>query len=604
LNAKKPFAGSDAVRTGSPLKHLKTQTYREPFALESGATLPELTVAYETYGTLNDRRDNAVLICHALSGDSHVARHDPSDDPGWWDLMVGPGRPIDTDRYFVICNNCLGGCRGTTGPNSMNPATGKPYGRGFPTVTIGDMVEVQRKLIASLGIEKLLAVVGGSMGGHQVLTWATRHSEQVGGAVALATSPRVSSQALAFDIVGRNAIFQDPHFQQGQYYDKPAKPDVGLAIARMIGHITYLSREAMREKFEPDRLKPRDVPVEFEKKFSVGSYLGYQGAKFVERFDANSYVTVSMAMDLFDLGATPEELRRNMARSTCRWLVVSFTSDWLFSPAESRQLVDALIACEKDVSYCNVQAGGGHDSFLLEEALDSYGGLTEAFLSNLDGHDKGYESSQQAPHAHPASIFQTGRIDYDQILELIEPGSSVLDLGCGGGQLLAELRRQGHRNICGVEVDESALLEAVRRGLNIVQADLNAGLGAYRENQFDTVVLSHTLQAVYDVPRVLDHMLRVGRQCIVTFPNFAYKKLRDTLYHQGRAPSSGGLLRYPWYDTPNIRFCSILDFQEYCSQRGIGIHRLIGLDTERGSQIAQEEDVNLRADMAVVVLSR
>ncbi len=604
MNARESFKSSDSVRSGAPLKHLQQVTFREPFELENGSRLPELTIAYETYGTLSPEKDNAVLICHALSGDSHVAGHDESDEPGWWDLMVGPGKAIDTDRCFVICNNCLGGCRGTTGPGSINPASGKPYGRDFPTITVGDMVQLQRKLIEHLGIEKLLAVVGGSMGGHQVLTWATRHSDQTAGVVAIATSPRVSSQALAFDIVGRNAIFQDPHFGHGQYYDKPAKPKVGLAIARMIGHITYLSREAMREKFEPDRLKPRDVPVEFEKKFSVGSYLGYQGAKFVERFDANSYVAVSMAMDLFDLGATPAELRDSVRNSTCRWLVMSFSSDWLFSPSESQQLVDALIACEKDVTYCNVKSSGGHDSFLLPEALETYGGLTEAFLANLNGQGESLETPSQNTQAHPASIFQTGRLDYDRILELIEPDQSVLDLGCGTGQLLAELKKRGHKRIKGVEVDEPALLEAVRSGLDVLQADLNVGLNAFGEDQFDVVVLSHTLQAVYDVPLVLDHMLRVGRKCIVTFPNFAYRKLRDILYHEGRAPASGGLLRYPWYHTPNIRFCSILDFREYCDQRGIRIHRLIGLDTEAGREVPPEEDVNLNADMAVTVLSR
>ena len=228
------------------------------------------------------------------------------DDPGWWDIAVGPGKPIDTDRYFVICPNLLGGCRGTTGPAASTPPTGKPYGRDFPTITIGDMVEVQRRLLDHLGIDTLLAVVGGSMGGHQALAWATRFPERVRSVVALATSPRLTSQALAFDVVGRNAIRRDPHYHGGQYYEEKHGPEVGLAIARMIGHITYLSREAMRQKFDADRLQPRDVATEFEKTFSVGSYLGYQGTKFVERFDANSYMVLSMAMDLFDLGGTPQ----------------------------------------------------------------------------------------------------------------------------------------------------------------------------------------------------------------------------------------------------------------------------------------------------------
>ena len=266
---------------------------------------------YETYGQLNPPGDNAILICHAISGDSHVAQHDAADDPGWWDILVGPGKPVDTNRFFVICPNLLGGCRGTTGPGSLNPATGKPYGADFPTITIGDMVEVQRRLLDHLGIGQLVAVIGGSVGGHQTFTWATRHPDRLRGAVVLASSPRLTSQALAFDVVGRNAIRRDPFFHGGQYYDQPHGPAVGLALARMIGHITYLSPEAMSQKFEADRLHPREEAIEFEKTFSVGSYLGHQGTKFVERFDANSYLTLSLAMDLFDLGGTPEQLAAN-----------------------------------------------------------------------------------------------------------------------------------------------------------------------------------------------------------------------------------------------------------------------------------------------------
>ena len=293
---------SDSVRSARPLRHAQYVTFDQPLNLALGGQLASVTVAYETYGQLNATKTNAILVCHALSGDSHVAQHDEQDDPGWWDIMVGAGKPIDTDRFFVICPNLLGGCRGTTGPGSTNPATGKPYGRDFPTITVGDMVEVQRRLLDHLGIGQLLAVVGGSLGGHQALTWATRFPERVQAVVPLATSARLTSQALAFDVVGRNAIRRDPYYHSGQYYAEKRTPEVGLAIARMIGHITYLSREAMRKKFDADRLHPRDVVTDFEKIFSVGSYLGHQGDRFVERFDANSYITLSMAMDLFDLG--------------------------------------------------------------------------------------------------------------------------------------------------------------------------------------------------------------------------------------------------------------------------------------------------------------
>ncbi len=309
-----------------------------PFPLECGDTLPEITVAYETYGQLNARRNNAILICHALSGDSHVARHHEEDDPGWWDIMVGPGKPIDTDRYFVICPNVLGGCRGTTGPGSINPATGRPYGADFPVITVGDIVQVQRLLVDRLGIERLLAVVGGSLGGHMVLEWARRFPDRIAGAVAIATSARLTSQALAFDIIGRNAIICDPNYQQGQYYGNGPGPAVGLALARMLGHITYLSREAMMKKFDSRRLEPRQIETLFEVRFNVGSYLAYQGERFVERFDANSYLRLTLAMDLFDLGETPEKVAEALRPSQCRWLILSFTSDWLFPPFQSQEL--------------------------------------------------------------------------------------------------------------------------------------------------------------------------------------------------------------------------------------------------------------------------
>ena len=274
------FQSSDSVRSGRSLKHVQDFTFGNPLELELGGQIQGIRVAYETYGRLNAARDNAILICHALSGDSHVARHNSEDDPGWWDIAVGPGKAIDTDRYFVICPNALGGCRGTTGPNSYNPATGRRYGADFPTVTAADIVETQRRLVDHLGVDRLLVAIGGSMGGHQVLTWATRYPERLAGAVALATSSRLTTQALAFDVVGRNAIRRDPNFKSGQYFDKDTVPAVGLALARMLGHITYLSPEAMREKFGANRLQSREFATEFEKKFSVGSYLAYQGERF------------------------------------------------------------------------------------------------------------------------------------------------------------------------------------------------------------------------------------------------------------------------------------------------------------------------------------
>lgn len=595
------FESSDSVRSARPLRHVQSVTFDQTLELEKGGSLPNVTVAFETYGTLNAARDNAVLVCHALSGDSHVARHDAEDDPGWWDLVVGPGKAIDTNQFFVICPNLLGSCRGTTGPGSRNPVTGKPYGRDFPTITVRDMVEVQVRLLDHLGIDQLLAVVGGSLGGHQALTWSTLHSSRVRGIAVLATSPRLTTQAIAFDIVGRNAILRDPHFNGGQYYEQPHGPSVGLALARMIGHITYLSPQAMTEKFEADRLHPRDVPVEFEKSFSVGSYLGYQGTKFVERFDANSYVTLSMAMDQFDLGSTPDTLADAFRSSKNRWLVISFSSDWLFPSDQSRAIVTALLANNAPVSYCNVQSGCGHDAFLLPDELPIYGGMLEAFLGNLTSNGHRQQAQKKTRHG-PTSIFQQHRLDYERIEELVPAGASVLDLGCGSGGLLAKLREGDHRRLVGVELDEHNILDCINRDLDVIQADLNKELAAFGTGQFDCVTLSQTLQAVQDVEKVFAEMLRIGRTCIVSIPNFAYHRLRKMLTEQGRAPKSGGVLCYEWYNTPNIRFFTIADFEDFCQAKGIHVHRRIALDTEAGTEVF--EDPNLNADLAIFVISK
>jgi homoserine O-acetyltransferase/O-succinyltransferase len=603
------FQSSDSVRHAQPLEYAQSVTFPAPLRLERGGELPGVTVVYETYGQLNPQRDNAILICHALSGDSHVARHEPDDAPGWWDLVVGPGKSIDTRRYFVICPNILGGCRGTTGPNSINPTTGGFYGPDFPVITVGDMVQVQKLLVDHLGIERLRAVVGGSLGGNMVLDWATRFPQQIAGAIAIATSARLTSQALAFDVVGRNAILRDPAYHDGQYYQSGSGPAVGLSLARMLGHITYLSREAMMQKFDAKRLEPRQVQTQFETRFSVGSYLAHQGDKFVERFDANSYLALTMAIDLFDLGDTPEKLADALRPARCRWLLVSFSSDWLFPPFQAQEVVDTLIAQGKPVSYCSVQSECGHDAFLLPDNLPSYGGLVQSFLANLDGppdvppdEDDSLTAADDPRCQDPTSIFHRRRLDYDTIVELIPQAASVLDLGCGTGGLLARLRQRGYERIMGIELDEQAMLACVCRGLDVVQADLNRGLASFADKQFDFVVLSQTLQAVLDVERVLAEVLRVGRQGIVSFPNLGHWKLRRHLAEQGRAPRAGALLGYHWYNSPNVRFLSIADFADFCREKGITIHQQIALDTEAGRAVA--DDPNLNADMAIVVISK
>jgi len=340
----------------------------EPMVLDSGETLGPITLAYETYGRLNANRRNAILISHALSGDAHAAGyHTPDDkDPGWWDDCIGPGKAFDTNKYFVICANVIGGCKGSTGPSSINPNTGKPYGLGFPVVTIGDMVRAQRHLIDHLGIDKLLAIAGGSMGGMQVLQWTVSYPDRVQAALPLATTARHSPMLIAFSEVGRQAIYADPNWNGGDYYDGP-RPNAGLAVARMVGHITYLSETSMHHKFGR-RLEARErYGYDFSTDFAIEGYLRYKGNRFTERFDANSYLYVTKAMDYFDLSDGQGSLAAaflNSAKIT--YLVVSFTSDWLYPTYHSKELVSALTAVGADVSFCNLQSTWGHDAFLLE----------------------------------------------------------------------------------------------------------------------------------------------------------------------------------------------------------------------------------------------
>ena len=594
---------SDAVRNANPLKYLQEITFRTPLPLELGGTLPEVRIVFETYGRLNARKDNAILVCHALSGDSHVAAHDADDDPGWWEIMVGPHKPIDTDRFFVICPNCLGGCRGSTGPNDINPETGKRYGMDFPEITVGDIVEAQCRLVDELGISRLLAVVGGSLGGFNAIEWAKRFPDRLSAAVPLATGSHLTSQALAFDIVARNAIQSDPHFHGGQYHDHGVMPANGLAIARMLGHITYLSRESMMKKFDATRNEGRKVATHFETKFSVGSYLAYQGDKFVERFDANSYVTITMANDNFELGSTPEALKKSLRKSMCRWLVLSFSSDWLFPPFLSLEIVKALLALNKRVNYCNVQSDCGHDAFLLENDFHIYGEMIRAFLKNV--------ALEQASGGLPAPKTEfdarPDRLDYRQILDLIPRGASVLDLGCGKGGLLAHLRQQassskGGSQVLGLEINDLYVLQALQDGIDVVQADLNTGLGAFEDNQFDFVVLSKTLQTVHDVEFVLDEMLRVGIRGIVSFPNLGYHEHRRRLSEEGRAPRfHHDSVPMEWYNTSDVRFLTLADFEDYCQKKNIRIHFSIPLDTRHRQQIV--ENPNENADVVIMVLS-
>ena len=340
-----------------------------PLKLACQQSLGPFSVAYQTYGRLNAAKSNAILICHALTADQHVAnKHPVTGKPGWWETLVGEGKPIDTNRFFVICANILGGCMGSTGPASINPKTGVPYGLDFPVITISDMVDAQARLIDHLGIDQLFAVIGGSMGGMQVLNWAARYKDRVFAAAPIATAAWHSSQNIAFHEVGRQAVMADPDWLGGNYYAAGKTPRNGLAVARMAAHITYLSEEALHRKFGRSLQDRSEVAFTFNAEFQVESYLRHQGSTFVDRFDANSYLYITRAMDYFDLKSEYGDVLANAFRGTkTRFCVVSFTSDWLYPTRESRNIVQALNAVAANVSFVEIETDKGHDAFLLEE---------------------------------------------------------------------------------------------------------------------------------------------------------------------------------------------------------------------------------------------
>ncbi len=364
-------------------------TYAQPpekMTLESGASLGPITIAYETWGKLSPQRDNAVLVAHAFSGDSHAAGFyddDPKEaKPGWWDSMIGPGKGLDTNKYFVICANILGGCMGTTGPSSINPETGAPYGLDFPMMTIGDIIESQKALLENLGISSLHTVVGGSVGGMQVLEWCVRYPEMVRSAIPIATTMRHSALAIAFNEVARQAIMVDPKWSKGNYYDSE-KPDLGLSVARMIGHVTYLSDEAMRRKFGRRLQNKANFSYGFDVDFMVESYLRYQGSKFVKRFDANSVLYITKAADYFDLvnREPPARSIQDIRGVPIKFLVISYTSDWLYPTYQAKELIQALKRADLDVSFCEIEADCGHDAFLIPD--QRLGTLIGGFLDGV-----------------------------------------------------------------------------------------------------------------------------------------------------------------------------------------------------------------------------
>jgi len=373
---------SGGQSASTPAEHLFTITEEQPLTLDSGRALAPVRIAYQTIGELNQDKSNAILVCHALTGDQYMVGTNPvTGRPGWWETMIGPGKTLDTNRYFIICSNVLGGCLGTTGPKDIDPSTNKPFGLNFPVITIADMVRAQKRLIDGLGIEQLFCVTGGSMGGMQVLQWAANYPEAVYVAAPIATAARHSAQNIGFHEVGRQAIMADPNWHGGDYYAHDVVPKRGLAVARMAAHITYLSEAALQNKFDRNLQDRAEVSFGFGADFQVESYLRHQGSTFVDRFDANSYLYITRAMDYFDMAAEYGGVLANAFRKTStEFCIVSFTSDWLYPTAENKAIVRALNAAAARVSFVEVESDKGHDAFLLDEPemFTTLGGFLQA----------------------------------------------------------------------------------------------------------------------------------------------------------------------------------------------------------------------------------
>lgn len=587
-------------------RHLRLPLASDGFVCQDGSILPEVEVSYETYGILDAQGRNAVLVTTPLTADCHVAGFHGSGDnlrsKGWWDEMVGPGKAIDTSRFFVVCASMLGGCAGTTGPRSVDPRTGTPYGSSFPAVTIGDMVQVQKLLLDQLGVKRLFAVVGGSMGGMQSLEWSLRFPEFVERCACVAAATSLSAQALAFDIVGRQAILDDPQWQLGRYpSDTP--PARGLSLARKIAHITYLSAEGMAGKFGR-RQRLDDQPERFRTAFEVEKYLDHQGAKFVDRFDANAYLYITHAMDRFDLATdrvgVPVDsvmgLSEAFAQARCRFLVVALSSDWLFPAAESWIVAEAMVEAGREVSFCELTSPHGHDGFLLE--VDQLDRVLTAFLApNRSEEDRLVTSS--APRRWEASGS-----DQERIVDMIAPGSRILDIGCGDGALLGQLvAGKGCRGL-GLDLDLEQVIRAVGSGLSVLHGDAVRALRQMPDQSWDHVVLNQTLQAVANPAELLREILRVGKEAIVGFPNFAVWRCRWEVLVHGKMPKTADL-PFEWYETPNLHPFTLEDFQELCHAEGIRILDLIPIaDHAFGRLLVRTGLGNLGADRVIARISK
>ena len=614
-------------------------------ALQSGASLRCYDLSYETYGELNADKSNAVLICHALNASHHVAGVYLDDQgqvieksEGWWDTMIGPGKPVDTERFFVIGVNNLGSCFGSTGPMQHNPDTNEIYGADFPVVTVQDWVNAQALLLDALGIQTLAAVMGGSLGGMQALGWALQYPERVRHAVVVASAPNLTAENIAFNEVARRAIVTDPDFNGGHYGRLGVLPKRGLRIARMIGHITYLSDDVMNEKFGrqlrhasvegnnrsatsrgtgfagPQATAPlggralhevsergstlQDLRAIGERvgsmgtykfstqdvEFEIESYLRYQGDKFAEYFDANTDLLITRALDYFDpASAFGGDLSAALATVSAKFLLVSFTTDWRFSPARSREIVKALLDNQRDVSYAEIDAPHGHDAFLLDDAR--YMGVVRSYFERIALADASSAASRPECIAEPLDRVKANpensapSADLLSIAALVPHGSRVLDLGCGTGELLAHLIHERACSGYGVEINDANVQACVARGVNVIQLNLDEGLAMFGDCSFDTVLQIDTLQHLRNAETMLLETARVGRTGIVAFPNFGHWANRLAVL-LGRMPVTR-VLPYQWYDTPNIRVGTLQDFAALAVQNRLQILDQFGLQDGR-----------------------
>jgi len=533
------------------------------FRFASGGVLKEIEVAYEECGAPIGE-SNVIYICHALTGDAHVAGIKPGETKpsGWWEGMVGPGRAIDTNRFHVVCANVIGGCSGTTGPMSIDPDTGKPYGSRFPHYTFDEAVDIFRMLLRQLGVRHLAAVIGGSYGGMQAINWITRYPDEMDKAILVATSASLNTQALAFDVMGKNSITENPKWNGGDYYDlgNGKGPENGLASARQLAHISYLSREHLQDKFqrrlqdelvnapEADR---RERDRLFKTYFQIESYLDYQAKKFINRFDANSYLHIVESMDLADPCLAYGSLDAAFARVNARCLVVSYSGDVLFTEWQSREIVASLVKAGKDVSYCHLDYGIGHDAFLTH--IDELSKLVGGFLGRRE-----------------VKVMEWQKRLYRNVVRMVRQGARVVDIGCGDGSLLNVLRTCKGTKGDGIEIDVEKFEEALADGHNMFWDDADDGFEDLPDRHYDVAVVSDTLQEVKNPRILLSEALRVADEAIVTFPNFAAYRIRLTLALTGRLPVSKAL-PFEWYDTPNIHCITLKDFRRLCAKEGYEI---------------------------------